>query len=157
MNVITFTTGGPECHESPVSVRMTLKVTTLWMLSQMTLLWLPVNSAQSVQSQTSFGIFSSSGSSLLPLSDKCFCQLDGVIDDCSCKVDTGGLLTLSWRSIPLNSLLFLQWMTLIIRKYFRDWRAWWPRIIFVTFNTSLIRSAYFGTAPVGSAPATIVR
>lgn len=53
---------------------MLLKVTTL-LLS----LWLPVSLAG--QSQASLD-------HLLPLSDKCFCQLDGVIDDCSCKVDT---------------------------------------------------------------------
>ena len=69
-------------------MRMTIKVTAL-LLSPISLLWLPVGLA--VQSQASLGIFTSSRGEggLLPLSDKCFCQLDGVIDDCSCKVDTG--------------------------------------------------------------------
>ena len=60
---------------------MTLKVAAILLVSQFPLLLVD----QTIPGIP--GIFSKQKN--LPISEKCFCQLDGVIDDCSCKVDTG--------------------------------------------------------------------
>jgi len=69
---------------------------------------------QSQQTKTSFGIFSGQHqpeSPSLPLSEKCFCQLDGVIDDCSCKVDTVDDFN--------NKKIYPRLKSLLAKDYFR--------------------------------------
>ena len=46
------------------------------------LVFLPILTSAQFTSKTPFP------SLTLPLSDQCFCKLEGQIDDCSCKVDT---------------------------------------------------------------------
>jgi len=52
-----------------------------------------------------------SNEDLLPLSDKCFCKLEGQIDDCSCKVDTVDDFN--------NKRIFPRLKSLMAKDYFR--------------------------------------
>ena len=69
------------------------------------LVFLPILTIAQFTSKTSFP------SSTLPLSDQCFCKLEGQIDDCSCKVDTVDHFN--------NAKIYPRLASLLAKDYFR--------------------------------------
>lgn len=69
------------------------------------LLFLPILTIAQFTSKTPFP------SSSLPLSDQCFCKLEGQIDDCSCKVDTVDHFN--------NAKVYPRLASLLAKDYFR--------------------------------------
>ena len=69
------------------------------------LIFLPILTSAQFGSKTLFP------SPTLPLSDQCFCKLEGQIDDCSCKVDTVDHFN--------NAKIYPRLASLLAKDYFR--------------------------------------
>ena len=69
------------------------------------LVFLPILTSAQFTSKTPFP------SLTLPLSDQCFCKLEGQIDDCSCKVDTVDDFN--------NAKIYPRLASLLAKDYFR--------------------------------------
>merc|ERR1719446_574768 len=74
---------------------------------------------------------------ILSLSDKCFCKLEGQIDDCSCQVNTVD---------DFNNKKIYARLKSLVAKTSLD-----------TFSISQTKSVNSGTAQVANVPAVIVR